>query len=117
MKKTIITMALAIASSTAFAQKAKSADTLQVTTTPHMHCPNCEKKIKGNIRFVQGIRKIETSVPNQTGTIVDNPKKCTYQGRVKAVEKIGYSIEKAGNKKGWKRHSDCRYPYCGFNCF
>ena len=99
MKKTIITMALAIASSTAFAQKAKSADTLQVTTTPHMHCPNCEKKIKGNIRFVQGVRKIETSVPNQTVTIVYNPKKCTYQNLVKAFEKIGYSIERAGNKK------------------
>ena len=95
MKKTIITMALAIASSTAFAQKAKSADTLQVT----MHCPNCEKKIKGNIRFVQGVRKIETSVPNQTVTIVYNPKKCTYQDLVKAFEKIGYSIERAGNKK------------------
>ena len=99
MKKIIITMALAIVSITTFAQKAKSADTLQITTTPQMHCSNCEKKIKGNIRFVQGVRKIETSVPNQTVTIVYNPKKCTYQDLVKAFEKIGYSIERAGNKK------------------
>ncbi|MDY3820341.1 MAG: heavy metal-associated domain-containing protein, partial [Bacteroidaceae bacterium] len=25
-----------------------------------MHCANCEKKIKGNIRFVKGVKKIET---------------------------------------------------------
>ena len=99
MKKTIITMALAIASSTTFAQKAKSADTLQVTTTPHMHCPNCEKKIKGNIRFVKGVKKIDTSISNQTVTIVSEPKKSNYQDFVKAFENIGYSIEKVSNKK------------------
>ena len=35
-----------------------------------MHCEGCENKIKKNIRFVQGTKKIETSVPNQTVTIV-----------------------------------------------
>ena len=99
MKKIIITMALAIVSITTFAQKAKSADPLQITTTPQMHCSNCEKKIKGNIRFVKGVKKIDTSISNQTVTIVYEPKKSNYQDFVKAFENIGYSIEKVSNKK------------------
>ena len=99
MKKIIITMALAIVSITTFAQKAKSADTLQITTIPQMHCSNCEKKIKGNIRFVKGVKKIDTSISNQTVTIVYEPKKSNYQDFVKAFENIGYSIEKVSNKK------------------
>lgn len=42
-----------------------AADTLVVTTQPQMHCQNCEKKIKSNIRFVKGTKKIDTSVENQ----------------------------------------------------
>ena len=100
MKKIIITMALAIVSITTFAQKAKSADTLQITTTPQMHCSNCEKNygLAGQ-RFVEGVKKIDTSISNQTVTIVYEPKKSNYQDFVKAFENIGYSIEKVSNKK------------------
>lgn len=98
MKKTIVLMAMAIASLSASAQKASTADTLQVTTTPQMHCVNCEKKIKGNIRFVKGVKKIDTSIPEQTVTIVYDPKKTTYQDFVAAFKKIGYTIEQVGRK-------------------
>ena len=99
MRKYILMMVLPIITMTAAAQKTQTADTLQVTTTPQMHCANCEKKIKGNIRFVKGVKKIDTSISNQTVTIVYEPKKSNYQDFVKAFENIGYSIEKVSNKK------------------
>ena len=99
MKKMSIMMALAIASLTASAQKSKDIDTLQVTTTPQMHCANCEKKIKGNIRFVKGVKKIETSVPKQTVTIVYDSKKSNYEDFVEAFRKIGFTISQVDNKK------------------
>ena len=99
MKKFILMMALAIASVSASAQRTKSADTLQVTTTPQMHCANCEKKIKSNIRFVKGVKKIETSVSGQIVTIVYEPSKSGYEDFVKACQKIGYKIEKVKGEK------------------
>ena len=99
MRKYLLTMAMSIAAMTATAQKAPTADTLQVTTTPQMHCSNCEKKIKSNIRFVKGVKKIETSVPQQTVTIIYDPRKSTYQDFEKAFEKIGYRIEAVGKEK------------------
>ena len=99
MKQLIIMMAMAIASFSASAQKAASSDTLVITTNPQMHCTNCEKKIKSNIRFVKGVKKIETSVPEQRVTIIYNPKKSTYQDFVKAFKKIGYDIAIASGKK------------------
>ena len=99
MKQLIIMMAMAIASFSASAQKAVSSDTLVITTNPQMHCTNCEKKIKSNIRFVKGVKKIETSVPEQKVTIIYNPKKSTYQDFVKAFKKIGYDIAVAPGKK------------------
>ena len=99
MRKYFLMMAMTIATMTAAAQKAPTADTLQVTTTPQMHCSNCEKKIKSNIRFVKGVKKIETSVPQQTVTIIYDPRKSTYQDFEKAFEKIGYCIETVGKEK------------------
>lgn len=75
---------------TATAQKAPTTDSLQVTTTPQMHCSNGEKKFKSNIRFVKGVKKIETSVPQQTITIIYDLNKSTYQDIAKAFERIGY---------------------------
>ena len=99
MRKYFLMMAMTIATMTAAAQKAPTADTLQVTTTPQMHCANCEKKIKSNIRFVKGVKKIETSVPQQTVTIIYDPRKSTYQDFEKAFEKIGFRIEAVGKEK------------------
>lgn len=35
-----------------------------------MHCQSCEQRIKGNIRFVKGTKKIDTSVDEQKVAIV-----------------------------------------------
>lgn len=70
------------------------ADTLVVTTQPQMHCQNCEKKIKSNIRFVNGTKKIDTSVDEQKVTIVYDSKKADYDDFVAAFRKIGYEIKR-----------------------
>ena len=65
-----------------------------VTTNPQMHCENCEKKIKSNIRFVKGTKKIDTSVKEQKVTIIYDSKKASYKDFVAAFKKIGYEIKK-----------------------
>ena len=70
------------------------ADTLTVTTLPQMHCQKCENKIKSNIRFVKGTKKIETSVDDQRVTIISDGKKAKYEDYVVAFRKIGYEIKK-----------------------
>ena len=94
MKKFVFLMVMSITSLAASAQKAQQADTLQVTTTPQMHCANCESKIKKNIRFVKGVKSIQTSVSEQKVTIVYQKEKATYEDFVKAFSEIGYKIEK-----------------------
>lgn len=70
------------------------ADTLTITTLPQMHCQKCENKIKSNIRFVKGTKKIETSVDDQRVTIIYDGKKAKYEDYVAAFRKIGYEIKK-----------------------
>lgn len=91
-KKSIIAAFMLFAAGNAFAKT--SADTLDVTTQPQMHCQSCEQRIKGNIRFVKGTKKIDTSVDEQKVTIVYDPKKANYDAYVAAFKKIGYEIKK-----------------------
>lgn len=49
MKKMILAIALTAMALTANAKSEN--DTLVVTTTPQMHCANCENKIKDGLRF------------------------------------------------------------------
>ena len=84
MRKSILSLAMALAmvaspasSSTGHSQSKKNLKTAVVTTTPQMHCQSCENKIKGNLRFEKGVKKIETNIPNQTFTIVYDANKTT----------------------------------------
>ena len=92
MKKSLIAAFMLVIAGKTFA--ATSADTLTVTTQPQMHCANCEKKIKSNIRFVKGTKKIKTSVDDQKVTIVYDARKAKYDDFVEAFKKIGYEIKK-----------------------
>ena len=94
MKKLFILMAIAITSLSASAQKNNQIDTLQVKTTPQMHCVNCENNIKRNIRFVKDVKGVKTSVPDQKVTIIYQKDKSTYEDFVKAFSKIGYKIDR-----------------------
>lgn len=90
--KNLLTAFMLMLAGNSFAQTAT--DTLVVTTQPQMHCENCEKKIKGNIRFVKGTKKIATSVKDQKVTIVYDGRKAKYNDYVEAFKKIGYEIKK-----------------------
>lgn len=91
MKKSLIAAFMLVIAGKTFAA---TADTLIVTTQPQMHCENCEKKIKSNIRFVKGTKKIETSVDDQKVTIIYDARKAKYDDFVEAFKKIGYEIKK-----------------------
>ncbi len=92
MKKNLLMAFMLMLAGNSFAQTAT--DTLVVTTQPQMHCQNCEKKIKSNIRFVKGTKRIDTSVDDQKVTIVYDGRKAKYNDYVEAFKKIGYEIKK-----------------------
>ncbi|MBD8937518.1 MAG: copper chaperone [Prevotella stercorea] len=92
MKKNLLMAFMLMLAGNSFAQTAT--DTLVVTTQPQMHCQNCEKKIKSNIRFVKGTKRIDTSVDDQKVTIVYDGRKAKYDDYVEAFKKIGYEIKK-----------------------
>lgn len=66
---------------------------LTVTTTPEMHCQSCEKKIKENIRFEPGVKKIETSLEKQQVNITYDPSKTNAKKLSEAFSKIGYTVQ------------------------
>ena len=74
MKKILL---LLIAALTMTIASAKDIKTVVLTTDPQMHCESCEKRIKENIRFEKGIKKIVTDVEHQTVTITYDADKTT----------------------------------------
>lgn len=78
---------------------AKDIKTLVVTTQPQMHCENCEKKIKGNLRFEKGIKKIDTSIPQQRVVIVYDADKTTPDVIIKSFSKFGYKASEVKNEQ------------------
>lgn len=92
----------------AMASFAKDIKTVVFTTDPQMHCESCEKKIKGNIRFEKGVKKIETSIPDQTVTITYDADKTTVEKLVEAFKKIDYDVRQLqpGEKAELQRDAD-----------
>lgn len=72
------------------AATAKDIKTAVFTTRPEMHCEGCENRIKNNLRFEKGIKKIETDVPNQAVTITYDADKTDIQAIIKGFKKIDY---------------------------
>lgn len=97
MKRIFLSMAFAGAM---FAASAKSvaADTTVVfkldAETP-MHCESCENRIKGDIRFVKGVKEINTSLDDQTVSVKYNTGKTNAQKIIAALEKLGYKTSKS----------------------
>ncbi len=93
---------------------AKDIKTYVVTTTPQMHCENCEKKIKNGLRFVKGVKDITTDVTNQTVTIKYDADKTSTDAFVKAFEKIGYTVKEVCPGKATACASQCsQSTQCG----
>lgn len=94
MKNLICSIFVLIFTTTIYA---KDIQELVVTTTPPMSCQNCENKIKGNLRFEKGIKKIETNIPDQKVTVEYDADKTNPEKIEKAFEKIGYRVKVVEN--------------------
>lgn len=91
---------------TAFAKDIK---TLVLTTTPPMHCESCELKIKKNLRFIKGVKEIQTDVEAQTVTIQYDAEKVSADELKKSFAKIDYTVEeiKLAAKEADKHECSC----------
>lgn len=87
-------------------QSKKDIRTVVLTTTPQMHCENCENKIKGNIRFERGVKAIKTSVSDQTVTIQYDANKTTVDRLLKAFPKFGYEARQLKEDEKSKKNEN-----------
>lgn len=87
MRKVIMTLAIALMG---VAAQAKDIKTVIFTTQPQMHCASCEKKIKGNLRYEKGVKRIDTSVEQQKVTVKYDANKTSAEKLQKAFKKFGY---------------------------
>lgn len=78
---------------------AKDIKTVVLTTTPEMHCANCEKRIKDNIRFEKGIKSIKTNLEDKTVTIEYDADKTTVSAIIEGFRKIRYEAKEVKTEK------------------
>lgn len=64
-----------------------------LTPTPQMHCQKCETKIKKNMRFEKGVRKVETDLEKQHVTITYDPRKTDVKSLQEGMKNIGYDTK------------------------
>lgn len=69
---------------------AKDLKMLVVKTIPEIHCNNCEQKIKNNIRFTTGVKRIETSLETKQAAITYDADKTNAKAIQAAFKKIGF---------------------------
>ncbi len=91
MRKYLLLFLLAIGAMTAAAKEIRE---YVVTTVPQMSCQNCEKRIKGNLRFEKGVKKVETDLKNQRVTVTYDAKKTDEQKLEEAFSKLNYKVTK-----------------------
>ena len=81
----------------------KDVKTVVLTTNPQMHCANCEKKIKENIRFEKGIKSIKTNLDDKTVTIEYDADKTTVPAIIEGFKKIKYEAKEVKPTKKDKK--------------
>ncbi|MDE6096874.1 MAG: heavy-metal-associated domain-containing protein [Muribaculaceae bacterium] len=91
MKKYLLLFLLA---SVAILANAKDIREYVVTTVPQMSCQNCENRIKGNLRFEKGVKKIETDLKNQKVTVTYDADKTDEKKLEEAFGKLNYKVIK-----------------------
>ena len=82
---------------------AKDIKTVVLKTQPEMHCANCEKKIKENIRFEKGIKSIKTNLDDKTVTIEYDADKTTVPAIIEGFKKIKYEAKEVKPTKKDKK--------------
>ena len=95
MRTRVLFVALALAT-VCFGKDIK---TVILTTQPEMHCANCEKKIKENIRFEKGIKSITTNLKDKTVTVEYDAEKTNVQNIIKGFKKIKYEASEVKKDK------------------
>lgn len=97
MKKLVILSTIMLG---AISVSAKDIKTILFTTTPQMHCANCETKIKNALRFDKGVKQIKTNVEEQTVTVKFDADKVSQEKLFEDLKKIGYDsrLLKPGEK-------------------
>lgn len=100
MRKVIMTLAIALMG---VAVQAKDIKTVIFTTQPQMHCASCEKKIKGNLRYEKGVKRIDTSVEQQKVTVKYDADKTSAEKLQKAFKKCGYEARQVKADEKVKR--------------
>ncbi|MDE6809169.1 MAG: heavy-metal-associated domain-containing protein [Muribaculaceae bacterium] len=86
-----IILPLLIAGSVSLSAIAADNDTIvNFSVNPPMHCVNCENKIKTNLRFEKGIKRIDTSIKSATVTVKFDKTKTSVDKLIPAFKKIGY---------------------------
>ena len=110
MKKYILPLALA-----AFLASAAFAETKQAvyTVNPQMSCQNCENKIKSNLRFEKGIKKIETSLKDQTVTVTYDDTKTDSDKIIAGFKKVGYTAVASDGKATPQKDCCSKTSKCG----
>ncbi|MDY5925855.1 heavy metal-associated domain-containing protein [Hallella sp.] len=100
MRKVIMTLAITLMG---VAAQAKDIKTVIFTTQPQMHCASCEKKIKGNLRYEKGVKRIDTSVEQQKVTVKYDADKTSAEKLQKAFKKFGYEAHQVKADEKVKR--------------
>lgn len=95
MRTRVLFVALALAT-VCFGKDIK---TVVLKTQPEMHCANCEKKIKENIRFEKGIKSITTNLKDKTVTIEYDAENTNVQDIIKGFKKIKYEASEVKKDK------------------
>ena len=91
MKKLLALSLLAIGALSLYAKDIKE---YVVTTQPPMSCQNCENRIKGNLRFEKGVKKIETDLEHQRVTVTYDADKTNEANLEEAFGKLDYKVTK-----------------------
>ena len=95
MRKRVLFVVLALAT-VCFG---KDIRTVVLTTLPEMHCANCEKKIKENIRFEKGVKSIKTDLKTKTVTVEYDAEKTNVQNIIQGFKKIKYEATEVKKDK------------------
>ncbi len=91
MKRILLAMAMI---GTVVVANAKDIKTVVLTTSPVMHCESCENKIKGNLKFEKGVKKIDTDIAAQKVTVEYDADKTSESKIIAAFSKFGYTASK-----------------------
>ena len=87
MKKLILlTFALFLAAMV----QAQTKKEVVFATEPQIHCQNCVKRIKDNLRFEKGVKAINPDLETKLVTIQYDSEKTNPEKIAEAFEKIGY---------------------------